>query len=187
MNRYLTPPAPRAGINFSAGQEPSAAIGPETALELKSGASCPARFVRRLSLCERARPARIGSRKGMAHFIRLRDAWEIQPVVLPGGQAVLRFARRFGYSAGLKNASRIWLSIEDVPSPACVELNGNLLGRVLSSRDLENKNGQHCPARFDITSLLRGRNLLAIELTTCDSTTAGQQQDCLGLVRLEIE
>lgn len=123
----------------------------------------------------------------MAHFIRLRGAWNVERDATPDHCGNIKLTRQFGCSTGLKAASPVQLAIEDVACPATVELNGGRLGQVINSRAVEGDHGIRCPARFDVTALLQPRNLLVIQLSPRDSIAAGKEADCLGLVQLEIE
>jgi len=123
----------------------------------------------------------------MAHFIRLRGAWSVEREEKPDRSCTVKLSRQFGCSAGLKSASRVWLSIEDIAGCASVELNGSPLGQIVSSRTVDEPTGQRCPAKFEIAALLRPRNLLAIEIHSSDGTGEPNRPDHLGLVKLEIE
>jgi len=123
----------------------------------------------------------------MAHFIRLREAWNVERPDESNGSRSVKLTRQFGCSSGLKTASRVWLSIEDVAGCASVELNGNILGQIANSRNADDLGGQRCPAKFEITALLQPRNALTVEVSPAAEATAPQMPEHLGLVQLEIE
>jgi hypothetical protein len=139
------------------------------------------------------------------HTIRLRGPWNCQPLVrfapgqegevrprtedLPAGGVmampgdwggvlgqdffgVAKLTRRFQRPTGLTPTTRLWLTIDEAYFQAAVELNGTLLGDVVAGQ---------APARFNVTELLKARNILAVKLTSPDR--AGQ----LGLVTLVID
>ncbi len=100
----------------------------------------------------------------MPHIIRLREPWERE--WLAGG---VRIKRQFNWLAEPDPTERIWLIIGPA-APMSVTLNGAPLTC-----------GEGQPAQFDITALLRPRNLVAIDLPG----SAGGAE--LGLeIRLEI-
>lgn len=115
------------------------------------------------------------------HRIRLRGPWELeQPdkrrVTVPcrwsdlgitTGPILLR--RRFGYPGQIDNDERVWLTFERSADIADARLNGNWLGNI-SSR----------PTEFDVTSLLRDRNQLEVEVQTPTAESS------LGEVALEV-
>jgi hypothetical protein len=123
----------------------------------------------------------------MAHFIRLRGAWNVEREEKPDRSCTVKLSRLFGCSAGLQSASRVWLSIEDIAGCAWVELNGTPLGLVVGSRTVDEPAVQRCPAKFEIAALLRPRNVLVIEMHSSDGTGEPNRPDHLGLVKLEIE
>jgi hypothetical protein len=123
------------------------------------------------------------------HTIRLRGPWEcdagngpVQRVQTPvttgklvGGldAAELRCQRRFGCPTCLDKHERVWLVVERPASSADVHLNGTRLGTAASDAASE----------FDVTALLRERNLLILDFDIC----AGSDNEPLfGDVRLEI-
>jgi hypothetical protein len=132
----------------------------------------------------------------MPHVIRLRGPWDFQPLGAEF-QGSVRFTRRFHHPTGLDATSRVALVIDDVDWQAEVSLNDCLLGTVVCSQSVESPNGQHCPARFDITTLLLPQNRLSIVVTlpTLDAGKypsprlggTGQPGCLIGLVRLEID
>ncbi len=102
-------------------------------------------------------------------------------------QGTVLFTRSFRCPESVASAARVWLGVEDVSWQARVELNDQVLGQIVSSQAVEGSNDQRCPARFDITELLKPRNLLAITLTSPAPTQTQGHSGHLGLVRLEIE
>ena len=123
----------------------------------------------------------------MPHFIRLRGAWEIQSIAGADNSSAVAFTRRFGGSAGLKSASRVWLCIEDVASKATVELNKSLLGEIFPSGADDSATMMRCPARFDVTSFLKSRNLLAIKFASTNTDSGRTTASPLGIVQLAID
>jgi hypothetical protein len=123
----------------------------------------------------------------MAHFIRLRGAWEIERVEYPDGRGRMRFTRRFGNSAGLKSAQCVWLAIENVVGRAAIGLNGTSLGDVIGSEVRDDSVAQRCPAKFGIASLLQPRNVLVIEVSIDNRAMNVDEADYLGPIRLEVE
>ena len=122
------------------------------------------------------------------HRIRLRGPWECEPLarlgkdangraeaspgpVPPGCRMTLpcrwnegglgdfagrvRFIRHFGLPRQLDPHERVWLTFAGVDDLAQVWLNGQFLGR---------HQGAHGPFEFDVTPLLRERNLLTVEV-----------------------
>ena len=104
------------------------------------------------------------------HSIRLRDAWESEPVRGAAAGRV-RLRRRFGRPTGLESGDVVWLVVEGAAPPGVVTLNGHQLGEA----------GQGTPGRFDVTDHLAERNCVTIEV---DLPDAGPP---LGEVRLEID
>jgi hypothetical protein len=135
------------------------------------------------------------------HSIRLRGPWELRPfvaassssamlpggdplgfagdaitqqlpagwdAVLPGFRGTVRYMRRFGKPTNLETHERVWLVVGDVAGvAAAIELNGEKVSDTF----------------FDITDLLRERNLLQIDVTQTDPE---QPAGLMGEVRLEI-
>jgi hypothetical protein len=92
-------------------------------------------------------------------------------------RGTVRLIRRFNRPTGLTEKERVWLVIEDVHPSASVTLNAVLLGQIPPAVVSAG------PHRFEITSNLRPRNELTIEIaTTADDPHPGR----LGLVTLEI-
>jgi len=95
---------------------------------------------------------------------QLPGAWE---AVLPGFRGTVRYTRRFGKPTNLETHERVWLCIDDVAGNVSMSLNG-----------------EEVPdTAFDVTDLLRERNLLQIEVTQLDPA---QLAGLVGEVRLEI-
>lgn len=92
------------------------------------------------------------------HRIRLRGPWEADPggrVVLPAPLATtgsLRLIRRFGYPGRIDPVERVYLTIDHPACPCSLTVNDVALGQTAIS------------AAFEITSLLRERNTLIVEL-----------------------
>ena len=122
-------------------------------------------------------------------------------IVMPGDwgavlgsdfRGLVRFTRRFALPTGLDASTRVWLVIEDVDWQGTVVLNGAALGMVRFSAALatDGVSGLPCPARFDITSHLQPRNLLAIDVLKSPAAAGPgwttQPGGLIGLVRLEI-
>jgi hypothetical protein len=133
------------------------------------------------------------------HTIRLRGPWELTPLVgaaidrilpgddplgfvgetitqqlpgawdevLPGFRGTVRYTRRFGKPTNLEPTERVWLCVEGVAGSIAMQLNDETI------RDT-------C---FDITDLLRERNLLQIDVT---QPHPEQPAGLVGEVRLEI-
>ncbi len=128
----------------------------------------------------------------MAHIIRLQGPWEFERVERAPGHCGLQLTRRFGCSAGLKSAERVWLAIEDVVGSAAIDLNGISLGTVIGSKVDDGSVGQRCPAKFAITTLLQPRNVLVIDVSADNQSTNVNESEYLGAeffgsVQLEIE
>jgi len=119
-------------------------------------------------------------------------------------EGIVRFTRCFHCPTGLEADSRVWLVVEDVDSHARIELNDHYLGEVASGRSsvardqADDAHVQFCPARFDITPILRPQNRLSISVTSPSLAThdsqpvsrpgrEGQPGGLIGLIRLEIE
>ncbi len=122
------------------------------------------------------------------HRIRLRGPWECEPLArfvttadghketvttdLPAPCRVtmpcrwrdgglkdfagrVRFRRHFGYPGRIDENERVWLTFAGVEGIAAIWLNGQFLGR---------HEGPQQPFEFEITSLLRNRNELQVEV-----------------------
>jgi hypothetical protein len=127
------------------------------------------------------------------HRIRLRGPWTCEPLFrldqhgvrttmdLPAPRRItmpthwpesglqdfrggLRLIRPFGYPGRIDAAERVWLTVEDSPGPARATLNGMQLGAWDGA------------AEFEITSLLKSRNTLVIDVETpaCAGTLWGE-------------
>ena len=133
------------------------------------------------------------------HSIRLRGPWDL---FLPGSEAPrrvempatwqtllaltaesplpspARLVRRFGLPTGIAQRDQLHLVIDSATVPCQVELNGQPLGNIGPSGH---------SSSFDVTTLLAGRNELAILLEIpplkSEPVTEGSP---LGDVRLEI-
>jgi hypothetical protein len=112
------------------------------------------------------------------HRIRLRGPWECEPLLrrgdnceeplptpcriampcrwseggLPGFTGRVRFRRAFGYPGRIDAHERVWLTFAGIVSAAEIQLNHSALGCVSAASE------------FDVTSLLRPRNELVIEI-----------------------
>jgi hypothetical protein len=64
----------------------------------------------------------------------------------------VRFVRRFGYPGRIDEYERVWLTFGAIVGRAIVRLNGETLGRC------------EAPCEFEVTRLLRERNLLQVEI-----------------------
>jgi hypothetical protein len=64
----------------------------------------------------------------------------------------VRFARRFGYPGRIDDYERVWLTFAAVVGRAVVRLNGQALGCCVA------------PCEFEVTRLLRERNLLQVDV-----------------------
>lgn len=111
------------------------------------------------------------------HRIRLRGPWECQPLLRCGGELPaprrltlpcrwsegglvdfagrVRLTRRFGYPGRIDDHERIWLTAAAVDASAELTLNGTPVGRFTA------RGG---PFEAEVTSLLRPRNELAVEV-----------------------
>lgn len=115
----------------------------------------------------------------------------------PDFRGLARLTRRFGLPTGLSPSSRVWLALEEVAGTAAVALNAHPLGSTTNEADslrfreslanlpqrfdsLLQPQPHPCPVRWDITSLLKARNDVAITLL---AFTDGW----VGLISLEIE
>jgi hypothetical protein len=124
----------------------------------------------------------------MAHTIRLRGAWNLEKQTAPGGgYDLVRLKREFGYSSGLKSASRVWLAITTLGTQATAELNGRALGRIDGQRDFNDKGASPGPSRFDVTAVLQPRNTLTIQFSLPELQPEERSADDWAGVRLEIE
>ena len=89
------------------------------------------------------------------HIITLRQPWEQSPG--PGdGTDAATFVRRFGRPTQSLDDQRVWLVVEGCRRLRSIALNGQPLGGVALSADA-------CH-RFDVTGLLRARNVLTIAI-----------------------
>ena len=117
------------------------------------------------------------------HRIRLRGPWNYQVmpdgptgrVVMPASwgsfRGTMTLRRPFGYPGQIDEDERVWLTLAGYSHRGQITLNGVLLAS-------EQAGDQ--PLEFDVTGLLRTRNLLEIELT-------GQEEGGLwGEVALEV-
>jgi hypothetical protein len=94
------------------------------------------------------------------HRIRLRGPWDCEPLgrlTMPcrwdyAGR--VRCRRRFGYPGRIDEYERVWLTFAGVEAVAEAWLNGRELGRF----------GGTGPFAFEVTSLLRARNELTVEV-----------------------
>jgi hypothetical protein len=119
------------------------------------------------------------------HRIRLRGPWECEPLAhirgeedpslppvfratlpcrwrdlgLAGFTGRARFRRRFGYPGRIDDYERVWLTFAGVTGSVEIHLNDHRLGR------FEKQPG---PAEFDVTSLLRTRNELVVEVESAE-------------------
>lgn len=111
------------------------------------------------------------------HHIRLRGPWDAEPlgplappvrrVTMPcrwidaglaGFRGVVRFTRKFGYPGKADpDLEHIWLTCAGCTGCRQVTLNGHTLGQVTRPTDLQ-------AFAFDVTSLLRDRNQLEIDV-----------------------
>jgi beta-galactosidase/beta-glucuronidase len=116
-------------------------------------------------------------------------------IVLPGDwNAILGenhlgsvlFTRTFRCPQAIAAAAHVSLEIEDANRQAKVELNDQLLGEIISSQLPAAYTVQRCPARFDITRLLRPSNLLSVTVTSSPPDEGKERCGHLGLVRLAI-
>lgn len=97
------------------------------------------------------------------------------------------FTRSFRCPPAIAAAGQILLGIDDVSWQAKVELNNQHLGEIVGSRSLAGGLGQRCPAKFDVTQLLRPSNLLSVTVTSDKPDATEGRSGYLGLVRLEIQ
>lgn len=111
------------------------------------------------------------------HRIRLRGPWECEPLLRRGDNATdplppfrmtmpcrwcegglrgftgrVRFRRSFGYPGRIDTFERVWLTLAGIGGVGEVRLNEHLLGSIRSA------------AEFEVTSLLRPRNELTVEV-----------------------
>lgn len=129
------------------------------------------------------------------HRIRLRGPWECEPLQrrgddaeqplpspcrmtmpcrwseggLPGFSGRVRFRRRFHYPGRIDAYERVWLTFAGIGGEAEVWLNNHSLGRIASA------------CEFEITSLLRQRNELGVEVEG-----TAEQGGLWGEVALEV-
>jgi hypothetical protein len=80
---------------------------------------------------------------------------------LPGFAGRVRFRRRFGFPGRLDAFERVWLTFEGADARAEVWLNSQFLGR---------HDGAQEPFEFEVTSLLRVRNELIVEVEGSEKT-----------------
>lgn len=132
------------------------------------------------------------------HRIHLRGPWECEPLARRGdgseellppplrmampcrwGEGGLRdfagrvrFRRRFGYPGRIDEHERVWLTFEGIDGEAEIRLNQQLLGR---------SHGLSGAFEFEVTTLLRPRNELVVEV---DKTS--EQGGLWGEVALEV-
>jgi hypothetical protein len=99
------------------------------------------------------------------HRIRLAGPWECdllgRRVTMPcrwrdcglrDFTGTVRFARRFGYPGRIDDYERVWLTFAGVAGRAAICLNGTTLGSCDG------------PCEFEVTRLLRERNLLQVDI-----------------------
>jgi hypothetical protein len=117
------------------------------------------------------------------HRIRLRGPWDCEPLArldnddrqpLPAPRRVMmpcrwgeaglagfdgrvRFRRRFGYPGRIDAHERVWLTFDGIAGEAEIRLNDHLLGRRSTPQQKE-------AFEFDVTSLLRARNELVVDV-----------------------
>ncbi|SRR5579883_560042 len=129
------------------------------------------------------------------HRIRLRGPWECEPLLrrgdnaqeplppscrmtipcrwseggLPGFTGRVRFRRSFGYPGRIDAHERVWLTFAGVGGEGEARLNNQFLGRIPNVSE------------FEVTSLLRPRNELVVEL---DGTA--EEGGLSGEVALEV-
>lgn len=128
------------------------------------------------------------------HRIRLRGPWKCEPLsavrfpppaqgetrtaddekpAAESGQRTaesgVRFRRSFGYPGRIDAHERVWLTFAGIGDEAEVRLNDHLLGRIVASSE------------FEVTSLLRRRNELIVEI---EGTS--EQGGLWGEVALEV-
>jgi hypothetical protein len=137
------------------------------------------------------------------HRIRLRGPWECEPFRRHGDNATqplpppfrvtmpcrwseaglsdftgrVRFRRSFGYPGRLDAHERVWLTFAGIGGEAEVQLNDHLLGRIASTGEMP----VPPTSEFDVTSLLRPRNQLVVEIEG-----SSEQGGLWGEVALEI-
>jgi len=121
------------------------------------------------------------------HRIRLRGPWECEPLLRCGDNAALplpppcrmtmpcrwsegglpdftgrvRFRRSFGYPGRIDAYERVWLTFAGIGGEAVVRLNDHLLGRIASPTG---ETSVSSASEFEVTSLLRPRNELTVEI-----------------------
>jgi hypothetical protein len=91
---------------------------------------------------------------------------------LPDFRGGVRFVRPFGYPGRIDEHERVWLTVAGLDGQATVTLNDQPLGVI---------DGKEGPAEFDITTVLRARNILGVEMESPEPC-GGQ----LGEVALEV-
>lgn len=77
----------------------------------------------------------------------------LREIGVVGGAGEVRLTRRFGYPGRIDAFERVWLTFASVRGQADIKLNGQTLGSI------ENAGGE-----FEVTSLLRERNVLDVSL-----------------------
>jgi hypothetical protein len=102
------------------------------------------------------------------HKMRLRRPWQRELLTSPADH--VRFRRHFGYPGRIDHHERVWLTFADVPATAQITLNSHNLG-TRPPPDFE----------FDVTQLLRDRNVLEIVMKHEPAT-----ENAWGEVSLEI-
>jgi len=88
------------------------------------------------------------------HTIRLAEPWTRDA-------RATRIARKFHWVARLMPGERVWLVFSAPRLAASICINGNTLGSLLPDR---------AEARFDVTPLLKGTNVIDV-LFDCDENT----------------
>jgi hypothetical protein len=91
---------------------------------------------------------------------------------LPNFRGGVRFVRPFGYPGRIDDHERVWLTFAELDGQATATLNDQPLGTI---------DGKAGPAELDITTVLRARNILSVELEL--SETFGSH---FGEVALEV-
>jgi hypothetical protein len=71
----------------------------------------------------------------------------------------VRCVRPFGYPGKIDDDERVWLTFAEVDGSADVTLNEQLLGTIY---------GSQVPAEFEVTKLLRPRNVLSVDITASE-------------------
>jgi len=107
----------------------------------------------------------------LIHSIRLREPWDVEPIV--GG--LKRHRRFFNKPTGLEPGDRVWIVVEGAVGLAELSLNGSPPPHAGDQAPV----GNEARRSFDVTTLLNLRNELVLILE--DSPTSSR-----GEVRLEI-